>query len=258
MFIALRDAVASDLALFGRLRSPAEAEDLLAAALAFLTSGSRRGAFKKAAAALGAAEDEVAGAVMGVSEVLLEGARVGLSHPDFFGSLADVSMPEETRRVIAAFYEANRAVLRERVAGAGAGGAGGAGGGAAGSASASAGAGALPTLPEYRGLDWRLEVLVAGRHLHDRMQPAYALRLDTAAPAVGSGAGAGAGAGAGGTSAGAASAGTGCASAAAAGGPRSLAFSSDFAALRQASEAIDEAVAEAKSAHMRRVLRYIR
>jgi hypothetical protein len=79
---------------------------------------------------------------------------------------------------------------------------------------------------QYKHLDWRLEVEVAGRRAHDVMAPSYTLRLDT----VG-----GAGAG----------------------GPRSVHFSSDHAALVQALAALDEASEEIKTAHSKRVMRYI-
>jgi hypothetical protein len=41
------------------------------------------------------------------------------------------------------------------------------------------------------------------------------------------------------------------------GGPVSVTFGSDYAALRRAADALDEAVAEMKTAHAKRVLRYI-
>ena len=248
MFLSLRDVVAQDLRLLAKL-SPALVGELCGTALAFLAQGARRGAFRKAAAALGVEEEAVAGAVMALLEVSLEAARYNLSAPEFAGSLADISMPEENRRAVADFFAANRAALRERVAAAGGGGGGG-GGGAGGAGEV--GVGASPAVPEFRGLDWRFEVMVARRHALDALEPRFLLRLDTAAPAVAGGAGAGASAGA--------SAGAGAAAEAEAGasaGHHEL-FQSDYAALRRAAEAVDEAVAELGTAHSKRVLRYIR
>jgi len=85
--------------------------------------------------------------------------------------------------------------------------------------------------PQLRGLDWRLHVTVASRFAHDAMEPGYLLRLDTVQPG-------GAGAGAGVAS--------------------SLHATADYAALLRVSEALDEAAAELKTAHAKRVLRYIR
>lgn len=73
---------------------------------------------------------------------------------------------------------------------------------------------------------------VASRFAHDQMQPGYLLRLDTVCPPVG---------------------GAGAAAA-----PRSLHATSDYASLRRVSEALDEAADELKTAHARRVQRYIR
>ena len=221
VFLSLRDAIAQDLQLLTRL-SPQLVTDFCALALQFLAQGARKGAFKKAAAALAVDEEAVAGAAMAMLEVLLEAARYNLSMAEFVGSLGDVAMPEESRRAIAQVFADNKTQLRERVAAAGPGG---------GAVSAGLGVGGSPTVPAYRALDWRFEVAVASRHLHDQMRPSFTLRLDTAAPAVAGATG---------------------------GSANSLDFTADFAALRRASDAIDEAVAEAKSAHSRRVNRYIR
>jgi hypothetical protein len=242
MFLSLRDVVAQDLRLLAKL-SPALVGELCGTALTFLAQGARRGAFRKAAAALGVEEEAVAGAVMALLEVSLEAARYNLSAPEFAGSLADISMPEENRRAVADFFAANRAALRERVAAAGGAG-GGAGAGAGAGGAGEVGVGASPSVPEFRGLDWRFEVMVARRHALDALEPRFMLRLDTAAPAVAGGAVAGAGAAA-------------EAEAGASAGHHEL-FQSDYAALRRAAEAVDEAVAELSTAHSKRVLRYIR
>ena len=89
-------------------------------------------------------------------------------------------------------------------------------------ASAGAEAGAAP---QFRALDWRLHVTVASRFAHDAMAPGYLLRLDTVAPAAGA---------------------------------ASLHATADYAALARVGEALDAAAAELKTAHAKRVLRYIR
>lgn len=88
---------------------------------------------------------------------------------------------------------------------------------------------------------------VASRFAHDRMEPGYLFRFDTVVPAGDAAA------------ASAADIGAGAAAAEpAADSSSSLHVSADFAALRRVSEALDEAAAELKSAHAKRVLRYIR
>ena len=85
--------------------------------------------------------------------------------------------------------------------------------------------------PQLRGLDWRLHVTVASRFAHDAMEPGYLLRLDTVQPGGGGGDG---------------------------GAASSLHATADYATLARVSEALDEAAAELKTAHAKRVLRYIR
>ncbi len=223
--------------------------------------------FKSAAASLNVDPDTVAAAVLAMTDVMLEAARVrawargerrkpshiphppltpplplqhNLSQQEFTGSLGDVTMPEECKRNISEFYSSNLRPLRDRL-----------GASAGPGAGAGAGVGAPPSLPEYRGLDWRLEVKVASRHAHDRMQPAYTLRLDTAAPGLPGAKGGDDGAAGGGS-------GRSTASASASGGPASVVFTADFETLQRALDAVDEAAAEMKTGHSKRVLRYIR
>ena len=100
--------------------------------------------------------------------------------------------------------------------------------------------GASATLPQLRGLDWRLDIDVARRHLHDLLQPSFFLRLsayglgpeehDTqtnAQPNL------------------------------AALGLHTISFTSDFATLKRAAMSIDEAATELKTPHAKRVTRYI-
>jgi hypothetical protein len=72
------------------------------------------------------------------------------------------------------------------------------------------------------------------------MEPSYLLRLDTVKPGIAEGGDAGAG------------------SASAGGIPASIHATSDYAALKRISDSLDDAAAEMKTAHSKRVLRYIR
>ena len=102
--------------------------------------------------------------------------------------------------------------------------------------------GASATLPQLRGLDWRLDIDVARRHVHDLLLPSFFLRLsayglgpeehehDTHTkthPNL------------------------------AALGSHAISFTSDFATLKRAAMSIDEAAAELKTPHAKRVTRYI-
>lgn len=222
---SLRDLVAEDLKVFNKL-SPQFCTELCTVGLTFLSQGAKKGTFKKAAIALSIDEDAVAGAVMGLCEVMLEGAKLNLSQNEFIGSINDVSWPEENKRAVSSFYEENKSILRDRV-------------NASGSAVNKAGgtSGASQSFPEYRSLDWRFEVNVASRQNHDSYQPLYTLRLDTATPAA---------------------AGASGIDTEGAGGAMSTIFTADYTTLKSVSDALDEAVSEMKTAHSKRVMRYIR
>ena len=209
-------------------------------------AGAREAGWSRAAAALGLPADAVAGAVMALTELLLAAARAGAGEADVGAALAEAGLTEPPRRAIAE-------VSRRRVCAhdpllllfsraqsnltgmlpspptpqfyAG----------AARSLRALVCGGAdAGDAPQLRGLDWRLHVTVASRFAHDAMEPGYLLRLDTVQPGGGGG---------GGGDGGAAS---------------SLHATADYATLARVSEALDEAAAELKTAHAKRVLRYIR
>lgn len=128
--------------------------------------------------------------------------QVGASPNDVNAALLDiVSLSEAHRRLIVDTYSANIGRLREHLAGV-------EGGHAA----------------QYKHLDWRLEVVVASRYVHDRFEPTFTLRLDTVTPGE---------------------------------GLSSQHFTADHAALKRISEALDEACGEMKAPHSRRVIRYI-
>lgn len=80
-------------------------------------------------------------------------------------------------------------------------------------------------LAQYKALDWRLDITVASRHCHDAMAPSFTLRLDTVAP----------------------------------GGAGESAFlTADYATLKRMADALDDASAEMRQPHAKRVMRYIR
>ena len=204
-------------------------------------AAAREAGWSRAAAALGLPSDAVAGAVMALTELLLAAARAGAGEADVGAALAEAGLTEPPRRAIAEVsrravahatslpaFCARANLLR-----------------ALPSTPPQFYAGAARTLralvcggadagdaPQLRGLDWRLHVTVASRFAHDAMEPGYLLRLDTVQPG-GGGSGSG-------------------------GAASSLHATADFATLARVSEALDEAAAELKTAHAKRVLRYIR
>jgi len=168
-------------------------------------------------------------------------------------------MSEDSKKLITEFYNTNIRVFRDRI-----------GGGTITSGTTSGGStsiGIPNTLPEYRNLDWRLEIQVASRYSHDRMQPSYTLRLDTASTPLDNN-----------NALPTSSSTTGASTTPSTVttntipiltdsanlthniniGSSSFVFSSDYQTLKQATESIEEALSELKTAHSRRVMRYIR
>lgn len=166
-------------------------------------------------------------------------------------------MSEDSKKFITEFYNTNLRVFRDRIGG---------GSSTSGAVGGGAGIGIPSTIPEYRNLDWRLEIQVASRYSHDRMQPSYTLRLDTATTPIDSSSST--------ASSSSSSSTTTTTSPTAANtipiltdtsnlpnsniGSSSFIFSSDYQTLKRATESIEEALSELKTAHSRRVLRYIR
>ena len=184
-------------------------------------------------------------------------AQLGLAPNELVQSLGDVAISEDSKRELGAVYEAHCGLIREGLglprgaAAAEAEGGGGATGGAAAapaglaSAALSAGAGgagagtllpasgATATLPEFRGLDWRLHVTVASRAAHEALAPEFALRLGMAGLGP--------------------SGGVGEASA----GPHAVEFTSDYAALKRAVETLGAAAAGRGTSHAKRVFKFL-
>ena len=188
-----------------------------------------------------------------------------LSASDLSMSMGDVAMPEDSKHLVSDFYGQHCGELREGL-GHVPSSASDAGGSSSPSSSSSApsaaplsalglavsreelrgGAGAvLPasgasaTLPEYRSLDWRLEVEVSRRSLHDAMAPSFTLQLGVA--------GLGPAAAPAGSSSGAEGAPL------ASSGPHALMFTADYQALKRAAASLASAGLERSRAHVKRV-----
>lgn len=152
---------------------------------------------------------------------------------------------------MAEFYTANapriRAVLTSVVSGAAAATAaaaeaGGGGPGAAVVAPAASPASIVLGLPAYRALEWRLAVSVASRLRPNEIRPALTLRLDTAAGAQAPVS---------------PSPSAATHSLAPDSSTSSLYFEADAGALAAAVGSLEAALAEVKSANMRRMMRYL-
>lgn len=182
---------------------------------------------------------------------------------EFTGSLADISLPEATRRTMAEFYIANasriRTVLTSVVSGTAAATAAaseaGLGAGAAVVAPAASPASIVLGLPAYRGLEWRLAVSLGSRLQPNTIVPSLTLRLDTSASTAGRDNAVVTQA----HPSGDASAAVTTASVLDKGAApvASVYFQADAAALAAAIASLEQAQAEVKTANMRRMMRYL-
>jgi hypothetical protein len=206
-------------------------------------------------------------------------AQANLAAWEFAGSLADINIPEATRRTLCDFYASSgariRTVLAQVVSGK-----------IEMSDETKGDAGALATavsadvlspaalvtgLHEFRGLEWRLSVTVASRLHPKAITPSLTLRLDTAPPRSAPAASLSAQSAAQQrllsascsaavlhfTQESASEADSTSPAKSWAAAPSSTYFEADAASLRAALDAVELALAEAKTANMRRMMRYL-
>jgi hypothetical protein len=134
-------------------------KDFCGVCLDFVEAGPKKGVFNRAAAALGVEPDAVAGAVMALTELLLTASKSRASESELLSVLIDTGLPEDSRKVIAEFYQSSSRRLRAHLGGVEA-----------------------DSTPQFKSFDWRLHVTVASRFAHDSMEPGYMVRFDTVAP----------------------------------------------------------------------------
>lgn len=143
MLLTLSERVTADLNLLGAIPDAAYVGQFCQVALEFLQTGAKKGMFTRAATALGVEPEVVAACIAALCHVLLESARANLSANELSSSLGDVAMTEAGKKTIAEFYTANQKALRDKL-----------------QSGHGAGIGSSPSVPEYRNLDWRLEIEV--------------------------------------------------------------------------------------------------
>ena len=178
-------------------------------------------------------------------------------------SLGDVGITEDSKREVGEYYGSHTTELREGLGVLGLEKGGGSGGSALASLSLTVGkeerrggagallsaSGASATLPEYRGLEWRLEVEVAKRSLLEALHPHFEIQLG------GSGLGLEGGGGGGGTGGSSgSSSGDGSLTSA---GPHVCSFQADYDVLKRAAATLQSAELERSTAHVKRVYKFL-
>jgi len=138
-------------------------EEFCKISLEFIRKGATsRSIFKGAAEKLGVPPDVVEHGVEGLANLFTQASRHLLNEIDFIDSLLVLSFPEELNNRLKDFYLANRSEIRTLLAD------------------------MSMQLPEYRSLDWRLDVQVASRSMRQQTQPVYILKLELSGTESGS------------------------------------------------------------------------
>lgn len=125
-------------------------------ALEFIRKGAKnRKIFVTAAKKLGVKSDVVENAVSGLCFLFTEAAKYLLSEIDFLDSLVVLGFPKEHNEILKRFYIENRTEIRRLLVN------------------------LTFELPHYADLDWRLDLQLSSRCMHEQLQPLYILKLDT-------------------------------------------------------------------------------
>ena len=163
----------------------------------FLTNGVNQRIFKAAAQKLNIEEEVIENAIFGLMQLFVEAAKYKLTCEDLHDSLLALEFDEFTATTVKEAFESSetRHVLTS----------------------------CLPSLPEYDNLEWRFDVKLATRSLHQQITPIVRIKLHTS------------------------------------NGKEKCThlLQTDPVNLRHMSQVIDEALNEMKTNHVRRILRNI-
>ena len=171
---------------------------------------------RKAAKTIGADVAAVGACVRALSHVLVSGATLGRAADELLHGL-DVELPAASQQSLVAFYEDVAAELeRETRRGL--------------------------ALPRYRGIEWRLQVTLGGRHVpRQAPHPNVLLRLHTSSTST--------------TSATSTTTSTSTSASALEPPPQQHLVTADLTTLRRLASELDGALSEDKSSHSRRIAR---
>ncbi|XP_076802324.1 COMM domain-containing protein 2-like [Clavelina lepadiformis] len=130
-------------------------EEFVMISLQFLTNGINQKIFKTAAQKLQADADDVKNAVIGLMHLFTEAAKHRLKEEDFYDSLIALGFRDSSASILKEVYSTSqkeaRTVLNQ----------------------------CSPTLCSYDNLEWRLDVKLSTRALHQQITPVVRMKLHT-------------------------------------------------------------------------------
>jgi len=207
--------------------------------------------YAKAAESLKVSADAVIAAIRSLSRILLEACKHELSASDLALSITDLKLSAQQVAKIQEFYSAHVKEIRQSLS-------------------------ALSLqLPHYYDLDWRLDIQLASRCLRAQAKPVFLLQLHTTIPGAGAGADRDATAGAAGATAATGggardqkgrdvkadgpSGGADAVVAPAAKENKEVQWlAADYANIKHLCTELEKAIAQAKSSHTRRIMKYVK
>jgi len=154
MIIILDDSHKADLQ-FLREQSPDVVNEFVNISLEFLRKGSNPKLYLGAAKSLGVDVGQVEAVVEGIAQLFSEASRLMVSEQDFLATLLVLGFSTSLNGQLKELYLLQRPEIRtiQRQLSVG--------------------------LPHYRNLDWRLEVQLASRTLHNQLEPTFTLCFHT-------------------------------------------------------------------------------
>lgn len=160
MLLLLDDEQKSSLRLLSQFDIQVAAE-LAKRAVEFIKKGVVSKIYQNASQKLGIEAAALQRCIEALMYVLCESCKLSLSEIDFRDSLMILDLPEELRKELLDIYLQNRKEVRAILSE------------------------SSVHLPEYRDLEWRIDVQLASRALRRQVQPSVLLRLHTSASGQG-------------------------------------------------------------------------
>eukprot|EP01027_Heterolobosea_sp_BB2_P014193 GEZU01020416.1.p2 GENE.GEZU01020416.1~~GEZU01020416.1.p2 ORF type:complete len:213 (-),score=38.59 GEZU01020416.1:1167-1772(-) len=144
-----------DLSLFRNSAVPEEfITEFCNLSIQFIESGENKRIYTAAAKKLQIEPEEIEQAINALAYLFIESAKAGLSQKDFEISILDLNIDQAILDLFTKFYVDNLQAIRAQLSNRGL------------------------TLPQYKDLQWRLDVEMASRTMRSIINPTFMLKLD--------------------------------------------------------------------------------
>jgi hypothetical protein len=159
MSFSFDERTAKDLAFVGTLPVD-QLKSFCTIALDFIKSGANPKLFERAAQQTRQSPEVIENSVIGLVQIFIDSTKSKIGEGKFMLAASQLPVSDEAKAELCKCYLANRKAISKGMEG------------------------LSMSLPEYKHLDWRLDVEMGSRTLHRQVQPTFVLRLDTEDPGV--------------------------------------------------------------------------